>query len=105
MGQGASGVGHGCVRGGSGCVRGGFLTLSDARGHRSQVVYPMALSSPQLDTFPHIQIGRRLVIMRTFMSETGTEYTRTEVVKSQPVIDAYVRLMDHGMVQSVSTTI
>lgn len=31
------------------------------------------------------------------MSDTGTEYTRTEVVKSQPVIDAYVRLMDHGM--------
>lgn len=31
------------------------------------------------------------------MSENGTEYTRTEVVKSQPVIDAYVRLMDHGM--------
>ena len=31
------------------------------------------------------------------MSESGTEYTRTEVVKSQPVIDAYVRLMDHGM--------
>ena len=30
------------------------------------------------------------------MSETGSEYTRTEVVKSQPVIDAYVRLMDHG---------
>lgn len=35
--------------------------------------------------------------MRTFMSENGTEYTRTEVVKSQPVIDAYVRLMGHGM--------
>lgn len=31
------------------------------------------------------------------MSENGTEYTRTEVVKSQPVIDAYVRLMGHGM--------
>ena len=31
------------------------------------------------------------------MSESGVEYTRTEVVKSQPVIDAYVRLMDHGM--------
>lgn len=30
------------------------------------------------------------------MSENGTEYTRTEVVKSQPVIDAYVRLMGHG---------
>ncbi|CAI8041551.1 Transcription initiation factor TFIID subunit 1 [Geodia barretti] len=40
--------------------------------------------------------GRRLVIMRTFVSENGTEYTRTEVVKSQPVIDAYVRLMGHG---------
>ena len=34
--------------------------------------------------------------MRTFVSENGSEYTRTEVVKSQPVIDAYVRLMDHG---------
>ena len=31
------------------------------------------------------------------MSESGTEYTRSEVVKSQPVIDAYVRLMGHGI--------
>ena len=36
--------------------------------------------------------------MRTFVSENGSEYTRTEVVKSQPVIDAYVRLMGHGTV-------
>lgn len=63
--------------------------------------FTSGVSPPLVDLLPHVtfdpQSGRRLVIMRTFMSESGVEYTRTEVVKSQPVIDAYVRLMDHGM--------
>ncbi|XP_046853130.1 transcription initiation factor TFIID subunit 1-like isoform X2 [Xenia sp. Carnegie-2017] len=35
--------------------------------------------------------GRRLLIQRTFKDEEGRQYTRTEVVKNQPVIDAYLK--------------
>lgn len=37
------------------------------------------------------QAGRRLLIQRTFKDEEGRQYTRTEVVKNQPVIDAYLK--------------
>ena len=39
-----------------------------------------------------VQVGRRLIISRTFRDEDGNEYVRDEVVKRQDVIDAYIRL-------------
>eukprot|EP00794_Sanderia_malayensis_P006794 gene6794-7559_t len=37
-------------------------------------------------------VGRRLLIHRTF-NESGQQYSRTEVVKNQAVIDAYLRIV------------
>ena len=56
-------------------------------------------------TFPHpsihsntreffVQAGRRLLIQRTFRTPEGREYARTEVVKNQAVIDAYLRVVN-----------
>ena len=45
---------------------------------------------------PHLlyilQPGRRLLIHRTF-NEGGQQYSRTEVVKNQAVIDSYLRIV------------
>ena len=37
------------------------------------------------------QVGRRLRIQRTFKSSDGKQFVRTEYVKNQAVIDAYLR--------------
>ncbi len=39
-----------------------------------------------------LQVGKRLLISRTFCDEEGREYVRHEVVKNQAVIDAYIRV-------------
>lgn len=39
-----------------------------------------------------LQPGRRLLIHRTF-NEGGQQYSRTEVVKNQAVIDSYLRIV------------
>ena len=44
-----------------------------------------------LENVVTLQAGRRLLIHRTFKDEEGRQYTRTEVVKNQPVIDAYLK--------------
>jgi len=35
---------------------------------------------------------RKLKITRTFCDESGKEFTRTEIVRKQAVIDTYVRI-------------
>ena len=45
-----------------------------------------------LFTFTFFQPGRRLLIHRTF-NEGGQQYSRTEVVKNQAVIDSYLRIV------------
>lgn len=60
----------------------------------SNVFVPPSTASLRRALFNHpliFQAGRRLLIQRTFKDEEGRQYTRTEVVKNQPVIDAYLK--------------
>lgn len=41
---------------------------------------------------PHLQPGRILKITRTFKHPEGREYTRVEIVRRPPIIDAYVKI-------------
>lgn len=59
--------------------------------HHSKCTNPFTLKS-QISP----QVGRRLVISRTFCDDEGREYVRHEVVKNQAVIDAYIRLMQQS---------
>lgn len=39
-----------------------------------------------------LQEGRKLKITRTFLDETGKQYTRSEIVRNPAVINTYVRI-------------
>lgn len=64
-----------------------FMEERDAgpRGSKKEKEEPPPLA-------PHLQPGRILKITRTFKSSDGREYTRVEIVRRPPVIDAYVKI-------------
>ncbi len=41
---------------------------------------------------PHTQVGKHLIISRTFHDEEGREFVRDEVVKQPDVINTYMKL-------------